>query len=400
MNRFLKAQKIPLLHNIWIWHLLSLCGVVLFHAMGLNIIYRACLYLNVAFILYFFFKEKHTFSFDSLKLFYPVLLLLVSFFLMNAMAINKIEWDKELSRLVYISFFCAGIWLQALYHSDFVNNHIKKIVMGMIVVYIATQLFSIFILKTHFGTLKNPHYLAQYSMLLIPIFFMLLHDTNIKFRFMIFGLLACVVGLLLHTNSRPAWLSLMLTMLVMSLYHKHKLKAFAGAVAVILLLWVADIGNFSDQLTSLFKQFTTEERVYIWSDVWHLQQQSTIQQWIFGHGLDSYVSKFTHFGTLELGGTATFNSPHNFFLEILYTTGILGLVCVGAFYFVLYSKLFQELASTSQFKDLTLLLITLLTMNLFFVAIIVPIFSSYHLLITALICGVFIYVQQLNKVMK
>lgn len=400
MNWLLKTHKVQQLNNIWVWHLFILCGVVLFHALGFNTIYRACLYLNVAFILYFFLKEKHTFSFDSLKLFYPALLLLVSFFLINTMAVNKITWNKELNRLVYIVFFCIGIWLQALYHNDFLNKHIKNIVIGMAFIYVTTQLISIFILKAPYGTLKNPHYLAQYSMLLIPVFFLLLHNSNIKFKLIIFVLLPCVVGLLLHTNSRPAWLSLMLTVLIMSLHHKHKLKAFVGSITVILLLWITDIGNFSDQLTKLFKQITTEERVYIWGDIWNLQQQSTIKQWLLGHGLDGYESKFTHFGNLELGGAATFNSPHNFFLEMLYTAGILGCICLVIFYFVLYSKLFQALVNSEEYKNLILLMVTLLTMNLFFVSIIVPIFSSYHLLITALVCGVFIYMQQLNKVIK
>lgn len=400
MNRFLKAQIIPLLQNIWMWHLLLLCGVLLFHAVGLNVIYRACLYLNVAFIFYFYFKEKHTFSFDSLKLLYPVLLLLISFFLINTMAINKIKWDKELNRLVYISFFCMGIWLQALYHSDFVNKHIKKIVIGMAFIYVISQLGSIFILKAPYGTLKNPHYLAQYSMLLIPVFLLFLHHANLKLKLVLIVLLTCLIGLLLHTNSRPAWLSLMLTVLVMSFYYKHKLEAFISAITIILLLWITDIGNFSDQLTSLFKQITTEERVYIWRDIWHLQQQSTLKEWILGHGLGHYQSTYANYGALYLGVPQTINSPHNFLLEILYAAGILGFIGVVAFYFILYRKLFQSLASTEQFKNLTLLLITLLTMNLFFVAIIVPIFSSYHLLITALVCGVFIYMQQLNKVIK
>ncbi len=398
MNWSLKVQKISSLNNIWIWHLLALCGVLLGHALGLNAAYRACLYLNVAFILYFCLKERYTFSFDSLKLFNPVLLLIISFFLINAMAINKIAWDKELNRLVYISFFCIGIWLQALYHSDFINKHIKKIVIGMAFIYVITQLFTTFILKAPYGTLKNPHYLAQYSMLLIPVFLLFLHHANLKLKLILIVLLTCVIGLLLHTNSRPAWLSLMLTVLLMSFYYKHKLKAFISAITIILLLWITDIGNFSDQLASLFKQITTEERVYIWRDIWHLQQQSSLKEWIIGHGLDGYESQFTHFGNLELVGTATFNSPHNFLLEILYAAGALGLIGVVAFYFILYRKLFQSLATTKQFKNLTLLLITLLTMNLFFVAIIVPIFSSYHLLITALVCGVFLYMQKLNKV--
>ncbi|HSI43910.1 MAG TPA: O-antigen ligase family protein [Methylotenera sp.] len=400
MNWLLKSQKFSSLNNMWIWQLLSLCGVILFHALGLNPIYRACLYINVALVMYFFIKQKNTFSFDSLKIFNPALLLLVSFFLINIIALNKLAWDKELSRLIYVIFFCVGIWLQALYNREFITQYIKEIVIGIALLYIAIQCCSILILKTHFGTLKNPHYLAQYSMLLIPIFFFFLQSENTKFKLAVFGLLACVIGLLLHTNSRPAWLSLMLTTLIMSHYQKHKLKAFSGAIIIILLLWISDIGNFSDQLSMLFNQITTEERVYIWSDIWNLQLQSTVKQWLFGHGLNGYESKFTHFGDLKLGGTATFNSPHNFLLEIVYIAGLLGFICMMTFYFILYRKLFQAFANSDEFKNLIFLMISILTMNLLFVSITVPIFSSYHLLITALVCGAFAYMQQSNRVFK
>ena len=400
MNWLLKTQKIQTLNNIWVWHLLILCSVVMFHALNLSTVYRACLYLNAAFILFFSFKERNSFNRNFLKPFYPTGFLIFGFMLLNIIATENIQWVKELSRLFYISLFCFGIWLQAHYHSNFVNKHIKTIVMVMAVIYIAIQLISVCVLKAPYGTLRNPHYLAQYSMLLIPVFFLFLHHVNIKSKIVLIVLLACVVGLLLHTNSRPAWLSLILTVLVMSLYYKHKFKAFLSAVTVVLVLWVTDIGNFSDQLTALFKQITTEERVYIWSDIWQLQQQSTIKQWVFGHGIGGYESTFTHFGALQLSVVANFNSPHNFLLEILYASGVLGFIMGIAFYFVLYRKLFLELASTEKFKNLILLLITLLTMNLFFVAIIVPIFSSYHLLVTALVCGVFIYIKQQDRVVK
>lgn len=400
MNLMLRLQKISLLNNIWLWHLLILCGVVMFHALNLSEIYRACLYLNVAFVLYFSFKNKDEFDLNYLKPIYPAGFLLVGFFLLHTIATNKIEWVKEFSRLFYISFFCIGVALQAFYHSDFVNRHIKNIVMTMVAAYIAIQLISVYILKAPYGTLKNPHYLAQYAMLLIPVFFFYLHHANVKSKLVLAVLLACAVGILLHTNSRPAWLSLILTLFVMSFYYKQKLIALVSAVVIILVLWILDIGNFSDQLTALFRHITTEERVYIWHDIWQLQQQSTIKQWIVGHGVGGYESKFTHFGALELGSVATFNSPHNFLLEILYTLGVLGLLGVVMFYFLLYRNLFRELTANEKFKNLTLLLIALVTMNLFFVAITVPFFSSYHLLITALVYGVFIYMRQQVEVVK
>lgn len=400
MNWFLKSPKIPSLNNIWLWHLLILCGVVMFHALNLSEIYRACLYLNVAFLLYFYFKNRDDFDLNYLKPIYPAGFLLVGLLLLDIIATNKLEWLKEFSRLFYFGFFCIGVTLQALYHSNFVNRHIKNIVMTMAVVYIAIQLISVYILKAPYGTLKNPHYLAQYSMLLIPIFFFYLHHANIKSKLTFAVLIACVVGLLLHTNSRPAWLSLILIIFVMSFYYKHKLIALLGVAVILLALWVLDIGNFSDQLTTLFRHITTEERVYIWRDIWQLQLQSTTKEWLFGHGIGRYQSTYANYGALHLAVPQTINSPHNFILEIMYTTGLIGLIGLVMFYFELYRKLFLELAATQQFKNLILLLIALVTMNLFFVAITVPFFSSYHLLITALVYGVFIYMKQQVEVVK
>lgn len=394
------TNKKKSLENVWKLQVLVICGVVLFHALGINSIYRACLYLNLAFVLYLIYKEKNTFDFSSLKLFKPVVLLLIGLFLINIIAINKFVWDKELNRSFYIGFVCVAIWLQALYHRAFIDQHIKKIVMVVIVCYLVIQLFAIYVLKAPYGTLKNPHYLAQYSMLIIPVLFWIYQDATAQFKILMLGLFVCAGLLLLHTNSRPAWLSLMLTVLIMSLHHRHKLKAFAGVVLAILLLWVADFNSFSDQLTKLFKQITTEERVYIWQDIWQSQQLSTFKQWLLGHGLDAYRATYSHFGDLELGRATTFNSPHNFLLEILYTAGVLGLLGVLTFYFMLYRGIFRELSANEQYKNIILLLITLLTMNLFFVGITVPFFSSYHLLITALVSGVLIYIKQKDRAVK
>lgn len=394
MDPVLSNKNKPL-QSVWKLHLLVICGVVLFHALGINIIYRACLYLNLAFVLYLIYKEKSTFDFSSLKLFKPMVLLFISLFLINIIAINKLVWDKELNRSFYIGFVCVAIWMQALYHQAFINQHIKKIVMTIIVLYLVIQLFAIYVLKAHYGTLKNPHYLAQYSMLIIPVLFLIYQDATAQFKILILGLFVCAGVLLLHTNSRPAWLSLMLTMLMMSLHHRYKLKAFIGAVLAILLLWIADLNSFSEQLSKLFKQITTEERVYIWQDIWYSQLQSSTKQWVFGHGLDGYESNFDHLGNLVLGATVTFNSPHNFILEILYTTGLVGLLGLLISYFFLYKNLFRELTN-DKYRNITLLLLSLLTMNLFFVAITVPFFSSYHLLITALVCGIFIYMKQVK----
>ncbi len=304
---------------------------------------------------------------------------------------------KEINHLIYSIFFCLGIKLQAEHNADYVNNNIKKIIIAMAFSYFAIQLFSLLILKMNYGTVKNPHYLAQYLMLLIPVSIFLLNTAKLKLKLAIVLMIFCLIGLLLHTNSRPAWLSLILTVVGMSFYHKHKLVAFGSIVFATIFLWITNIGNFSGQLTKLFEQITTEERVYIWHDVWKLIEQSNIKQWLFGHGLHSYEVAYKELGPIKMQTAITFNSPHNFFLVLLYTTGLTGLICAVLFYSVLYIKLFQTRKNSDEYKNLTSLLITLLTMNLLFVSIIVPIFSSFHLLITALVFGILLHINKLIR---
>lgn len=383
--------------HILAFHLWVVCGVILFHALGFDLLYRTCLYVNVGLILYFLYEERNTVNFSSLKLFKPILLLFVGLFLLNTIATTKISWNKELNRLLFIAIFYIGIWFQVNYQKHYIKKHIKVFLIVMIAIYLLVQLVAIYMFKLPYGTLKNPHYLAQYSMLLIPVLFLIFYEVDVKWKLLILIFFASTGLLLLHTNSRPAWLSLMLTIVLMGCFHKYKLKALSAAVISIFLLWISDIGNFSDQLIKLFKQITTEERVYIWQDIWQLQQHSTLKQWFIGHGLDGYKSTYTHFGALELGNKLTLNSPHNFMLEIMYTAGMIGLIGLLIFYFMLYRSLLQEFFCNQEYKNIMLLLIGLLTMNLLFVGITVPFFSSYHLLITALICGIFMYIKQVNR---
>ena len=91
-----------------------------------------------------------------------------------------------------------------------------------------------------------------------------------------------------------------------------------------------------------------------------------------------------------------YNSPHNFFLELLYISGAIGLVLAVSLYWIIYRKLIVLINNQTEFKNIYLLLLAILTTNLILVSITLPFFSSYNLNVIAIVFGVILYLQEIN----
>ncbi|MES1986710.1 MAG: hypothetical protein V4440_01535, partial [Pseudomonadota bacterium] len=86
-----------------------------------------------------------------------------------------------------------------------------------------------------------------------------------------------------------------------------------------------------------------------------------------------------------------FNSPHNFILEILYTSGAIGLLLAITLIFFIYRYIFSILKTKAELKSIYLLLLALATANLITVSITVPFFSGYNLNMLALVVGIMLF---------
>lgn len=169
------------------------------------------------------------------------------------------------------------------------------------------------------------------------------------------------------------------------------------------MLVVFNIGNFSGRFEALLFHLGSEERAVIWQDAWALQKSSTLNQWIIGHGLSlsAFEEAFKPFSQFHLVNN-DFNTPHNYFLEILYASGMVGLFLFICLIYFIVKNLLLHIKANKGYRDLYLLLLFMLITNLITVSITVPFTSSYNLMMIALVAGImlFLYEVRLGKVVS
>ena len=126
-----------------------------------------------------------------------------------------------------------------------------------------------------------------------------------------------------------------------------------------------------------------DERSIMWIDSLEMQRAANKIGWIAGHGLGGFRSNFENFS--RLNEFKAFDFPHNIFLEILYNSGLLGLLifvmCLG----FLIKKL---LSAYKQSEDhCYLFAITLLFTVFVFVFLTLPFLSRYSAYCLAFVIG-------------
>jgi O-antigen ligase len=166
-------------------------------------------------------------------------------------------------------------------------------------------------------------------------------------------------------------------------------------IAVLIGLTLTNVGNFADRFKELLVNLNTEERVTIWHDTWQMQIDSTLDKWILGHGLDAFKESFkpySHYHLLNID----FNSPHNFILELLYVSGISGVLLLIFMFSLMYKNLYLGIKNQAQYKNIYLVLMAILTSNLILVSITLPFFTSYNLNIIAVVTGVMLYLKEVS----
>jgi len=142
-----------------------------------------------------------------------------------------------------------------------------------------------------------------------------------------------------------------------------------------------------ERFNDLMNNLGSEERVAIWQDALAMQEESNWFQWLLGHGLGGFESGFKAF-SYNHGGVG-FTTPHNFFIEILYTSGIVGvlIVVIGeGFFVVAIHRLYWNTRYDSQ-KVLAILVLVLFTMLFIHTFLTISFFSRQSTYFLAIIIG-------------
>jgi len=261
-------------------------------------------------------------------LFYFLFFILIFWNLLNSFRENAVDFQKKIFRII-CSLCFAGV-VSSVYG-------ILQI-MGIDFLY-WTEPASLTGRAT--STLGQPNFLGSFLLLVLPLSFYLAMTAKNKYwrwpclLFSFFNLVC-----LLFTSSRGAWVALIVGLGVLAfiyflknrriIFEKINYRWFiAGLIAVVLffgLLFSFD-KFFRERTLGMFdfKNGSVAARVYFW----RASFDAISKQPLFGYGLENQEEILTKYYEPDWGIFANVNSrtnrAHNFILDILLTSGLVGL---------------------------------------------------------------------------
>ncbi len=236
----------------------------------------------------------------------------------------------------------------------------------------------------------NQHFLAQFCLIALPVlsFCLLRHPTAISVALWL-PFTAIALLLLVVTQSRPGWIALLISLgLLATLYLRGRSRGLIlgalviGMSATYLLLPELVAASVDD----LIENIGQEERVTIWRDGLRMQLDADPLYWLFGHGPGSYKGHFASFNTYQ----DAIYFPHNYVLELLFESGIIGLTLVCAMYGGLFKIAHPMVRNDSKDRPLMLTLLWILLAQLLFCFLTLPFYSKHVTLLQApIVAGIF-----------
>lgn len=396
MSNKIKAA-LPLIH----FYVISLC--LFFQALTWGDLYRVMAYSNLVLVLITIAQYPQKNFLKQTGVLAGVLVLLcfaIWDWLVNP---HTLLTTKPLRHLLLAIGLMVGVAI--LYrHHDSLKSRFMKVLKGLIYAYTLCQMLAFYVWDKPYGTTNNPHYLAIYSAIFLALSFYLFFKHHTLMHKWLLGCSAVVLGvLLLHTSSRPVWIAVLISILVLAVFLRRRtaLKLFIGCGLLFFGLMITNANNFKSRWGDLITNANTEERVTIWHDTWQMQTtNSSPLQWVFGHGFGSFEKDFIQYSRYHLNYNLDFNSPHNIVLELLYQFGVVGTSLVLSLVIMLFYKVvasYLQQRNHHQHAWVYLPLLLVLTIGFFGVSIILPFFVSINLNLLAVVTGMLLYLNNIEK---
>ena len=245
------------------------------------------------------------------------------------------------------------------------------------------------------GVFSNPHYLALYTLLALGLLIYLIDYYRGWPGWLLGAVLVLDVLVLIRSRSLPAWLGLVAGTLVLLPYVPRRMAAKILALSLMLLVGVHLSGwiDLSAGMKSAMTYLASDERWVLWREFWILQNESAGWQWLLGHGFGQFLNDYmpvSSFHARRLEPYFDFASPHNYFLEWLYSHGIAGvlLLCLG--YGLWLRALIRgiDASVTRDHRRLGMLLLGLVTAQLVLGFFTMPFFARHNLYPVSVLLGV------------
>jgi len=349
----------------------------------------------VAVTIYAFYQYKGSEKVIDYQRIKYLLIFPFSIYALHFFAVQDLEFIKQMRRILLAVFLAIGTAMLDNKEEGYIRKHIFMFSILIISAYVVIEATSLWLFNAPYGTATNPHYQAVYSSVCIIVALYCFFKASPLFKCLL-ALCIILLGIfLIQSSSRPAWIAIIFSGCLVTCFFKSKVKiyAFLSMTVVLLSLILTNAGNFTERFKDLIENIGTEERVTIWQDTWTMQTNSSLPEWIVGHGLDSFTESFKSYSHYHLLGI-NFKQPHNHLLDLLFSSGILGLIVVIAMFWSIYKRLFYFIKLEDRQKSIYITLMAILTMSIIFSSIAVPFFQKSILNITALVVGVMFYLSK------
>lgn len=410
LNLFLVANKeTKVLSN-------SFFALIMFLVILINILYMNYLesvYISFIILVTYILALLLTKNFSALKEMLCIIALPFIIIALSAIATSNFAFGELAWNAWDAMFIVLAIWLMAKRNFLLLAKYAPKFILVILLAYtplimqipvqkymmlqpVHLEKITIFnSITLYTSQFVDAYHLAIYSALMLVIatyyFFIVTRPLKLILIAIIFALSYYV----LMTSWRPIWLGIVISSLFLfALFNKHqRLMLIAVMLFIQVFLFTTNIGNYGGRLIELAKNIKTEERNVIWRDAWNMQTDSTVKNWIVGHGIDSFKQDFAPYSHYKQKNV-TFESPHNVILEVLYSGGLLGLLSVGFFYYCLVTYLLKVARFDCNNKLLACMLLILLTTTQIINGLNFQFLMRYNIFPLAFICGALLYIKE------
>jgi len=183
----------------------------------------------------------------------------------------------------------------------------------------------------------GPNELAGIILLLLPLVVALWRCTErVLLRLLLLGVMLCSLATMVVTGSRAGFIGLGLVTLYYILHSRHKAAGLAVCVSAAVILWLAMPQQYQNRyLTTVHYaqgdqlDGSNELRVQLWKAGWRM----FLDHPILGVGAGQYSTAYG----MQYSGRAhgAWMNPHSLFFQVASELGLVGLVAVGYFIYLL-----------------------------------------------------------------
>lgn len=374
-------------------HFMALWGLALMLMLNWPEGYRTFIYLNLVIVVVHVFSCRN--DQDLRTKVFAIAAIPLALTILHMLAAGRFEFIKEVRHIWLAAFTVLSVFILARRDMSSIKLWLPASLIILLVVYCLAEFVALTILDNPYGTNKNPHYLALYSALALALAicgFICLKNGG---RYFMIPIALSLGYFVLHTSSRPAWVALVISALFVLFFLQGKSRLWMGffVLTIPVFLFLTNVVGFGDRVSDLAVNIGSEERVILWQDAWRMQEASNFLEWFIGHGLGSYEEDFQAYSYYR--ELVNFNSPHNSFLEMLYTSGVIGLLACIWLYYWIYSRIWRLTKDIDQ-RKIAVLLMSIVTINLLFIMLTIPFISHYNIYTLAFVIGTIFYLRSLR----